>query len=83
MPFDLSADFGDIIAPADVAIYGGICALATFDRTELRTRVLDNISFRSFLELCPELREARERAHTPASAHLSDVLSVVQPRRPH
>lgn len=40
----------------DVATYGGLCALATFSRQELRSKVLDNIGFSSFLELAPEAR---------------------------
>lgn len=32
--------YSDVIAPQDVAIYGGLCALATFDRTELASKVL-------------------------------------------
>ena len=39
VPFDLAPDFGDFAAPQDVATYGGLCALASFDRQELRTMV--------------------------------------------
>ncbi len=28
-----------VISPQDVAIYGGLCALATFDRSELKKKV--------------------------------------------
>jgi len=31
--------YSEVLAPQDVAIYGGLCALATFDRTELATKV--------------------------------------------
>jgi len=51
------ADFSDVIAPQDVAIYGGLCALATFDRSELKKKVIDNQAFRNFLELVPVIRE--------------------------
>jgi len=51
------ADFSDVIAPQDVAIYGGLCSLATFDRSELKKKVIDNQTFRNFLELAPEIRE--------------------------
>jgi COP9 signalosome complex subunit 1 len=47
-----------IISPNDVAIYGGICALATMDRNELQRRVLENSSFRTYLELEPQIRRA-------------------------
>ena len=51
----------DIMSPNNVAIYGGLCALATFDRDELRKKVLHNSDFRLFLELEPQLREAISR----------------------
>ena len=31
--------YSEVIAPQDVAIYGGLCALATFDRPELASKV--------------------------------------------
>ena len=48
----------EVISPNDIAIYGGLTALATMDRTELQRRVLDNTSFRQFLELESHLRRA-------------------------
>lgn len=32
--------YNEVLAPQDVAIYGGLCALATFDRPELASKVL-------------------------------------------
>ncbi len=40
----------------DIALYGGLCALASFDRAELKSRIISNITFREFLELAPEVR---------------------------
>ncbi|KAL1322158.1 COP9 signalosome complex subunit 1 [Arachis ipaensis] len=54
---ELGSHYNEVIAPQDVATYGGLCALATFDRTELKAKVIDNINFRNFLELVPEVRE--------------------------
>lgn len=55
---DLGSSFNEIIAPADIAIYGGLCALASFDRQTLKEDVIDSQSgFKSFLELVPEVRE--------------------------
>ncbi|WOL10591.1 hypothetical protein Cni_G19350 [Canna indica] len=54
---ELGNNYTDVIAPQDVATYGGLCALASFDRTELKNKVIDNINFRNFLELVPEVRE--------------------------
>lgn len=35
-------DCSDIMTPNEVAIYGGLCALATFNRLELQTNVICN-----------------------------------------
>jgi len=51
------ADFNYVIAPQDVAIYGALTALATFDRSELKKKVIDNLVFRNFSELVPDVRE--------------------------
>jgi COP9 signalosome complex subunit 1 len=47
------------MSPQEVAIYGALCALASFDRSELKTRVIDSIQFREYLELVPEVRGFR------------------------
>ncbi|KAL1501884.1 hypothetical protein ABEB36_007124 [Hypothenemus hampei] len=51
-------DFPELLSPGNVAIYGGLCALATFDRPELQKHVVNNGSFKPFLELEPALRDA-------------------------
>ena len=40
-----------------MAIYGCLCALATYDRRELQTNVIQSSSFKSFLELEPQIRD--------------------------
>ena len=50
-------NIGQIIAANDIAVYGGLCALATFDRDELKSKVIDNTNFRNYLELEPHIRE--------------------------
>jgi COP9 signalosome complex subunit 1 len=47
-----------IISPNDVAVYGGLCALATMERNELHSQVLENSKFRTYLELEPHIRRA-------------------------
>lgn len=44
-----------VLSPADVALYGGLCALATFDRSEMQSKVIGSIGFREFLELHPQV----------------------------
>jgi COP9 signalosome complex subunit 1 len=48
----------DVISCNDVAVYGGLCALASMDRSDLQDKVLGNSEFRNFLELEPHIRRA-------------------------
>ncbi|KAJ3214859.1 hypothetical protein HDU67_001124 [Dinochytrium kinnereticum] len=57
VPFETSSTLPDILSQNDVAIYGALCALASFDRDELKKKVFDNVDFKSFLELEPRVRE--------------------------
>ena len=50
--------YNEILTPNDVAVYGGLCALASMDRDELQSRVLENSNFRNYLELEPHIRRA-------------------------
>jgi COP9 signalosome complex subunit 1 len=54
--FTLALQLNDIASLNDIALYGGLCALATFDRSDLK-KLLDNSHFRQFLELEPHVRE--------------------------
>ncbi|CAL5867868.1 uncharacterized protein PFLUO_LOCUS2089 [Penicillium psychrofluorescens] len=54
----LGDTYNETITPNDIAVYGGLCALASMDRVELQRRVLENNSFRNFLELEPHIRRA-------------------------
>ena len=68
---DHAPSYAEIASVQDVALYGGLCALASFDRAELRTKLIDAAGFRAFLELCPQVREAYALEDTAqhASAH--------------
>lgn len=48
----------EVMTGNDIAVYGGLCALASMDRETLQRRVLDNTGFRQFLELEPHIRRA-------------------------
>jgi len=50
-------EFPEMISCSNVAIYGGLCALATFDRQELQKKVISSASFKLFLELEPQIRD--------------------------
>ena len=57
VPNGLSDSFASILHVEDVAIYGTLCALATFDRSLIKTKLIDNENVRSMLELVPSMRE--------------------------
>nr|XP_061805603.1 COP9 signalosome complex subunit 1-like isoform X5 [Nerophis lumbriciformis] len=50
-------DCPELLSPSNVAVYGGLCALATFDRQELQRNVISSSSFKLFLELEPQIRD--------------------------
>jgi COP9 signalosome complex subunit 1 len=50
--------YNDVASSNDVATYGGLLALASMDRAALQSQVLDNSSFRNYLELEPQIRKA-------------------------
>lgn len=54
----LGDTYNEVLTANDVAVYGGLCALASMDRNELQRRVLDNGQFRNYLELEPHIRRA-------------------------
>lgn len=49
--------FLDSVSASNIAHYGALCALATYERAELQRMVLANAHFRQFLELEPALRD--------------------------
>ncbi|KAF7509504.1 hypothetical protein GJ744_007904 [Endocarpon pusillum] len=54
----LGDKYNEVLTSNDVAVYGGLCALASMSREELQALVLDNTTFRNFLELEPHIRRA-------------------------
>ncbi len=50
--------YNEVMTPNDIAVYGGLCALASMSRDDLQKKVLDNASFRNYLELEPHIRRA-------------------------
>lgn len=69
----------DIISANDVATYGALLALASMDRAELQTRVLNNASFRTYLELESHLRKA---INMFVNGRYSQCLAILESYRP-
>lgn len=78
--FELGNNYTEVIAPQDVATYGGLCALASFDRAELKSKVIDNLNFRNFLELVPEVRELIQDFY---SSHYASCLQYLENLKPN
>ncbi|PKA46544.1 COP9 signalosome complex subunit 1 [Apostasia shenzhenica] len=76
---ELGNNYIEVIAAQDVATYGGLCALASFDRTELKNKVIDNINFRNFLELVPEVRELINDFYASRYASCLEYLENLKP----
>ena len=53
----------DFLSPSNVALYGGLCALACYNRDELKDHVLSNAHFKQLLETEPQLREVITSFH--------------------
>lgn len=70
----LTDSFNEVITANDVAIYGGLCALASMNRAELQEKVLDNSSFRNFLELEPQIRRAINLFCASKYGHCLEIL---------
>mmetsp|Transcript_5808 Transcript_5808/g.14103 ORF Transcript_5808/g.14103 Transcript_5808/m.14103 type:complete len:431 (-) Transcript_5808:288-1580(-) len=77
---DLGSQYSDMIAPSDIATYGALCALATFDRDELKQKVIHNISFTEFLELTPEVREILHDFYNSRYTSCLRQLSAIRPQ---
>jgi len=79
VPSELGSAFNEVISSQDVALYGGLCALASFDRAELRTKLIENTGFRTFLELFPEVREL---VHDFYGSRYASCLKYLEKLRP-
>ena len=73
------AEYAGIASPNDVAVYGGLTALATMNRQDLQQRVLENHNFRVFLEHEPHIRKAISLF---INGRYSNCLSILESARP-
>ncbi|CAG8434588.1 10915_t:CDS:2 [Funneliformis caledonium] len=67
-------NYSEVISPNDIAVYGGLCALASFDRSELKSKVIDNTEFKQFLELEPHIRELIHGFYNSKYSVVLDIL---------
>ncbi|PWA99950.1 26S proteasome protein [Artemisia annua] len=75
----LGDSYSQVIACQDVGTYGGLCALATFDRAELKVKVIDNAKFQQFLELVPQVRKLILDFYSSRYRLCMDYLTYLKP----
>ena len=75
-----SSSLSDMITPSDVSIYVALCSLATMERADLKTQVLENTRFRGFLEHEPYARELLEAFSSAHFKKVSEILDQHQAR---
>lgn len=73
-----SSDSWEILSPNNVATYGGLCALASFNRNELRSQVISNSWFKLYLELEPQLRDAITKFYDSKYATCLSILAEMK-----
>jgi len=81
-PFALEGGLSDIVSQTDIAIYGVLCGLAEFDRSELKQRLItfqgENKDFRQYLELMPVLRELIQDFYSSRYTACVTILTRLQ-----
>lgn len=66
--------FYKLIAVGDIAVYGTLCALATFPRSTIKSKIVENPFFGVFIEQEPHIRELIE---SYISSNFKNVLEVL------
>lgn len=69
------SDYSHIASPNDIAIYGGLAALATMDRVDLQERLLQSSNFRPILDYEPGMRKAVTLFY---NGRYADCLSILE-----
>jgi len=76
---ELGSQFSEVASAQDIALYGGLCALASFDRAELRAKLVESANFKTYLELYPQVREAVHDFFHSRYASCLDYLDKLKP----
>jgi len=79
MDIELNELNPEIIAPNDIAIYGGICALISFDRKELKNKVIENTKFKTYLELEPQILDLINAYYNSKYITMIEILDTIKP----
>ena len=68
-------NYPQLLSATDVAVYGTICALATFSRVEVKEKVLGSQLFRKSLESEPKLIELLQKFCKSQFGACLDILN--------
>lgn len=68
-------NYPELLSPSDIAVYGAICALATYDRNDLKEKVLGSSQFRKFLESEPKLIDLLQKFSRNQFGTCLDILN--------
>jgi len=79
MDIDINDFDPEIISPNDIAIYGGLCALTSFDRTELKRKVIENTKFKTYLELEPQILDLINAFYNSKYITMLEILDNIKP----
>ncbi|OUM59264.1 hypothetical protein PIROE2DRAFT_15233 [Piromyces sp. E2] len=79
MDLELNDINPEIIAPNDIAIYGGLCALISFNRTELKNKVIENTKFKTYLELEPQILDLIQAFYNSKYITMLEILDNIKP----
>ncbi|CAG9538872.1 unnamed protein product [Cercopithifilaria johnstoni] len=71
-------DYPVLLAVKDVVMFGTICALATFSRSELKEKVLGSLMFWKFLETEPKLIELLQKFVKSQFGICFDILEEIR-----
>jgi COP9 signalosome complex subunit 1 len=72
---DMDGKYKDVMSCRDAAIYGSLCVLATYNRHELKNKVLNNSDFKKMLELAPGWRQIVTNFH---QSNYSQVFAALE-----
>ncbi|KAL2135263.1 hypothetical protein VTI74DRAFT_9143 [Chaetomium olivicolor] len=78
-PYVSASTYNELASQHDVAVCGGLLALASMDRKELQAQVLENSEFRTFLEQAPHIRRAVTQF---VSGRYSACIAILESYRP-
>jgi len=70
-----AAHLCQLVAPGDIAIYGTLCALATFQRSQIKSRIIENSHFGAFIEQESYIRELIEAYMNSNFKTVLEILS--------